>query len=69
MAVTATSQRDAAGKYIDSQITAQVAAVAAASGHDKERKTELLLQTRTEAVIHYMRIGRIDPATILSTLS
>ncbi len=68
MAVTS-SGRDQAGKYIDSQITAQAAAVTAASGHDKERKTELLLQTRMEAVIHYMRIGRIDPATVLSTLT
>lgn len=69
MAVTATPQRDPAGKYIDSQITALATAVTAASGHDKERKVEALLQARIDAVIHYLRIGRIDPATVLSTLT
>ncbi len=70
MAVTA-GAGDTAGKILDGTITSlQAAQTAAVSGsvqyvmlNDKIRNAQL------EAVQHYLQVGRILPATILSTLS
>lgn len=70
MAVTA-SLKDRDGQVIDAKITALAAARTAAPAGTAVRvaidaQTE---QTQVDAVNHYIRLGRISAATILSTLS
>jgi hypothetical protein len=71
MTVTASPQ-DAAGAQIDQSIAALQAIVtadnASAAAVDFSVQQQLL-QLQTDAVDHYMAVGRISPATILSTLS
>jgi hypothetical protein len=69
MPVTA-SAGDAAGAAIDAKITALAAYVTAtASSMVAASAVRMLDQARREAVEHYLAKGRIDAATILSTLS
>lgn len=71
MTVTASSG-DQAGALIDQNIAALQAIVnadnASAAGVDFDVQQQLL-SLQTQAVDHYMAVGRISPAVILSTLS
>jgi hypothetical protein len=71
MAVTAASN-DQGGAQIDLQIANIIAQIAdqAASGNGAGTDfTYQLNQLQVQAVDHYMAVGRISAATILSTLS
>lgn len=62
--------KDASGLALDTKIVNLTAALAAVgNGPAKVRLTDDLAAAQREAVVHYMNIGRISAATVLSTLS
>lgn len=70
MAVTAAAQ-DTAGKILDGNITSMNSAITAATAGSVQAQmlADKLRNAQLEAVLHYLQVGRIQPATILSTLS
>lgn len=70
MAVTA-SLRDRDGQIIDAKIVSLTAAIAAmpTGAHGRYALAAQVEQAQVDAVNHYIRLGRISAATILSTLS
>lgn len=70
MAVTA-SLKDRDGAQLDAKITALTAAIAAlpAGTHGRYALAAQVEQAQVDAVNHYIRVGRISAATVLSTLS
>lgn len=62
--------KDFAGTAKQAEVTALQATQAVVTSTPAKNAVDVKLrQTQSELVVHYMNIGRIDPATILSTLS
>jgi hypothetical protein len=62
--------KDAAGTALSTKVTALTTVSSAlAVGPAKVFATDELRRTNTELVVHYMAIGRLDPAGILSTMT
>lgn len=70
MAVTA-SLKDRDGQILDAKITSLTAALNAMPAGNPSRVSmaSQVEQAQVDAVNHYIRVGRISVATILSTLS
>lgn len=62
--------KDSNGTVLDAKVTSlSTQASALGNGPSKFAANAELLKARIELVNHYMANGRIDPATVLSTLS
>lgn len=70
MAVTA-SLKDRDGQILDAKITSLNAAMTAMPAGSPQRvsMTSQVESAQVDAVNHYIRVGRLSVATILSTLS
>jgi hypothetical protein len=69
---TPTSKNDPAGVTLDAKVTAAAAVVAALPASSTlavQNAQAALRQAQIDTVVYYLNTGRINPATVLSTLS